>query len=84
MYDTFLRSILTGRVASAVQPTESKSKTQEARDAITPGNHSATQQDGKGVIAQAGDAIVGAKDAVVNALSGGHGSAHGGATGAAH
>jgi len=75
---------LTGRVASAVQPAESKSKTQEARDAVTQGNYSAKEDKGKGVIAQAGDAIVGAKDAVVNAFSDGPHGAHGGAAGATH
>lgn len=51
-----------------------KSTKQEVRDTVTPGNHSNTQEQGKGVVAQVGDAIVGAKDAVVGALSGGTGS----------
>ena len=58
------------RAASYVQP--DKSKTQETRDTLTPGHHSDVKSDGKGVMAQMGDAVVGAKDAVVEALGGGH------------
>jgi hypothetical protein len=53
-----------------------KSKTQETKDAFTPGHDSETQQEGKGLLNQIGDAAVGAKDAVVNALGGGNAHAH--------
>ena len=58
------------RAASYLQP--DKSKTQETRDTITPGHHSETKDEGKGVMEQVGDAIVGAKDAVAGAFGGGH------------
>jgi hypothetical protein len=40
---------------------------------VTPGHHSEAKAEGKGLVEQVGDAIVGAKDAVVDAL-GGHNS----------
>ncbi len=60
------------RAVSYVQP--DKSKTQEVRDTVTPGNHSSTQEEGKGLLQSAGEALVNVKDTVAGAFGAGPGT----------
>ncbi|WVQ96246.1 hypothetical protein IAU59_003350 [Kwoniella sp. CBS 9459] len=68
--------------ASHVQPNETKSTTQQARDLVTPGNDSAGAG---GILSQVGESISNAASSVTNAVTGNsatnnNGAAHSGST----
>ncbi|KAK1925739.1 hypothetical protein DB88DRAFT_209572 [Papiliotrema laurentii] len=62
------------QAASYLQP--EKSKTQEVKDALTPGNHSVIQGEGGGIVQSAGEALHSVKETIAGAFGGGPGTQH--------